>query len=108
MPIFTPKERREHANAVGYRDAPVKADSKYTEEEQRAYNRGVADVLNDQAMRYVLGKNSPLSAEEKAQIKAENKAMRKATPIERAKIKAERQARVAAKKMPAKSGGRKK
>lgn len=98
MPVFTPKERREHANAVGYRDAPVKADSKYTEEEQRAYNRGVADVLNDQAMRYVLGKNSPLSAEEKAQIKAENKAMRKATPIERAKIKAERQARVAAKR----------
>ena len=107
MPVFTPKERREHANAVGYRDAPVKADSKYTEEEQRAYNRGVADVLNDQAMRYVLGKNSPLSEAEKTQIKAENKAMRKATPIERAKIKAERQARVAAKRN-APTKGRKK
>lgn len=107
MPIFTPKERREHANAVGYRDAPVKAGSKYTEEEQRAYNRGVADVLNDQAMRYVLGKNSPLSEAEKTQIKAENKAMRKATPIERAKIKAERQARIAA-KSNAPTKGRKK
>ncbi len=107
MPIFTPKERREHANAVGYHDAPVKPDSKYTEEEQRAYNRGVADVLNDQAMRHVLGKNSPLSAEEKAQIKAENKAMRKATPIERAKIKAEGQARMAAKRN-APTKGRKK
>lgn len=69
MAKFTPKERREHATAVGYHNAPVKADSKYTEAEQRAYNRGVADVMNEQAVAFMLGKNSPLSATEKAELR---------------------------------------
>lgn len=100
MPVFTPKERRAHANAVGYGNAPVKPDSRFSEEQQRAYNRGVADTLNDQTMRFLLGKNSPLSEAEKQQIKAENKEMRSATPERREEIKQARQARVAASRQP--------
>ena len=78
MPIFSAKERRAHYNGVGYGNAPVKKDSQYPEEIQRAYARGQADALNRQAMAAVLGKNSKLSDEEKATIRQENKEMRAA------------------------------
>lgn len=109
MSMFTPKDRRAHANAVGYHGAPVKADSAFDEPTQRAYNRGVADVLNNQTMGYLLGKNSPLSESEKATIKDENKRMREApTPQARNAVKAERAARLDAKKNPAPKKGNKK
>ncbi len=102
MPVFTPKERRAHYNNVGYHDAPVKANSKFSEAEQRSYARGQADARNEQVTSYLLGKNSPLTDKEKAPIKAENREMRKATPERRAEIKAARQAR--AEKSRAKRG----
>ena len=101
MPVFTPKERRAHYNNVGYHDAPVKANSKFSEAEQRSYARGQADARNEQVTSYLLGKNSPLTDKEKAQIKAENREMRN-TPERRAEIKAARQAR--AEKSRAKRG----
>lgn len=93
MAKFTAKERREHATAVGYHGAPVKADSQFSEEQQRAYNRGVADTLNRQTIGYLLGKNSPLSEAEKAQMRAD-----------RAQKTADYRAKVA---KSAKKGGRK-
>ncbi len=78
MPIYTPKERRAHYNAVAYGNAAVKADSKYSESEQRAYAKGQADARNEQAKVYVLGKYSSLSAAEKEKIRQEDRVIRQA------------------------------
>ncbi len=104
MPVFTPKERRAHYNNVGYKNAPVKANSQFSESEQRAYARGQADARNEQAVSFLLGKNSPLSEKEKQQFKAERKEMRTATPERRAEISAARQARAVKNKTSGKRG----
>lgn len=106
MPIFTPKERRAHYNQVGYSNAPVKANSQFAESEQRAYARGQADARNEQAVAYLLGKNSPLTEKEKQQFKAERKEMRTATPERRAEIKAARQSRAMARTKPSSKRGK--
>lgn len=104
MPHFTPKERRAHYNQIGYGGAAVKADSRFTEEEQRAYARGQADARNEAAMAYMLGKNSPLSDAEKAQLKQENKELRRAMPERREEIKTARRARADKRAKAAKGG----
>lgn len=78
MPIFSWKEKRKHYTAVANGTKPVKANSKFTPEEQRAYARGQRDAMNDQAVGFVLGKNSKLSAAEKQALKDKRKAERKA------------------------------
>lgn len=78
MPIYTPKERRAHYNNIAYGNAAVKADSKFSEAEQRAYAKGQADARNEQAKSAMLGKNSPLSDAEKAQLRQEDSAIRQA------------------------------
>lgn len=57
MPIFTQKEKRAHYTAVANGEKPVKADSKFTPAEQRAYARGQRDALNESA-RITAFKNS--------------------------------------------------
>lgn len=74
MPIFTPKERRAHYTAVASGAKPVKANSQFSEEVQRAYARGQRDALNEGSIAFVLGKHSNLSEAEKAKIRADRKA----------------------------------
>ena len=78
MPIFTPKERRAHYAGVANGTVAVKPNSKFSEEEQRAYAKGQTDARNEQAVAVMLGKNSPLSEAEKMQLKEENRAIREA------------------------------
>ncbi len=102
MPIYTPKERRAHYNAVAYGNAAVKADSKYSESEQRAYAKGQADARNEQAKAAVLGKHSSLSAAEKEKIRQEDRVIRQALKdghlAAANAIKKERQQRMASKR----------
>ena len=78
MPIFTNKEKRKHYTEVANGTKPVKATSKYTEAEQRAYACGQRDARNDQMIGHMLGKNSTLSEAEKQSFKDKRKAARQA------------------------------
>ena len=78
MPIFTWKEKRKHYTDVANGTKPVKANSKFTPEEQRAYARGQRDAMNDAAVGHMLGKNSTLSEAEKLSFKEKRKAARQA------------------------------
>lgn len=59
---FKMKEKEEHYKKIAKLEKPVKEQSKYSEEEQRAYARGQVDARNEQKRLYAL-KNS--SEEEK-------------------------------------------
>lgn len=52
-------EMRAHYNAVARGEKEVKADSKYTEAEQRAFARGAASILNADARMYAYSKATP-------------------------------------------------
>ncbi len=78
MPIFTNKEKRKHYTNVANGTKAVKANSKYSEAEQRAYARGQRDARNDQMIGHMLGKNSTLSEAEKQSFKDKRKAKRQA------------------------------
>lgn len=73
---FTPKEKLAHYAAVANGSAPVKQSAKYGAREQRAYARGQADARRENNISFMLGKHSPLSADEKAELKAELKRKR--------------------------------
>ena len=84
MPIFTQKEKRKHYTAVANGEKPVKATSKFTEAEQRAYARGQRDALNESA-RITAYKNS--TDEERAAYKEKRRQEREAYKAQKAKEK---------------------
>lgn len=75
FPKRTQKEKRIHYSQVAKGEKPVKANSKFSEAEQRAYARGQRDARNESA-RICKYKNS--------------------TPIEREAYKQKRKAQIAA------------
>lgn len=75
MPIFSLKEKRKHYTAVANGTKPTKANSKFSEAEQRAYARGQRDALNESA-RITKYKNS--TPEERAAYKAQKRIEREA------------------------------
>lgn len=75
MPRFSLKEKRKHYTEVANGTKPTKANSKFSEAEQRAYARGQRDALNESA-RITKYKNSTL--EERAAYKAQKRIEREA------------------------------
>lgn len=73
---FTPKEKLSHYAAVANGSKPVKESEKHSAAQQRAYARGQTDARRELNMSFMLGKHSPLTDEEKAALKARNKARR--------------------------------
>lgn len=70
---FGLKEKREHYTAVAKGEKAVKADSKYSEAEQRAYARGQRDARNEAAR---VWKSQNSTAEEKQAYKDKKAAER--------------------------------
>lgn len=68
MAIFKPKDKRKHYTK--------RAKDESLTPEQRAYAKGQRDARNESMISYLLGKNSPLSADEKAKMKEAQKAKR--------------------------------
>ncbi len=90
MPRFSLKEKRAHYTAVASGKKPVKATSKFTEAEQRAYARGQRDALNESA-RITKWKNS--TPEERAAYKERKRQERAAYKAQKANAKAAKKAK---------------
>lgn len=84
MPRFTLKEKRKHYSDVASGKKPTKKDSKFSEEEQRAYARGQRDALNESA-RITAYKNA--SKEERAAYKERKRKEREEYKQNKAKSK---------------------
>ena len=71
---FTPKEKKQHYTDVANGTKPPKGNSTVSAQSQIDYARGQRDARNEMAINYLLGKNSPLSAEEKGALKGKLRA----------------------------------
>ena len=71
---FTQKERLAHYEGIANGTKPTDTNSKYTKKEQIAYARAQVQARKENNINYLLGKNSPLSVEEKGALKGKLRA----------------------------------
>ena len=80
---FTPKEKHAYYTGVANGKIAPKENSSVSAQSQKDYARGQRDARNEMAISYLLGKNSPLSDKQKAEMKAKIKEKNKTFREER-------------------------